>query len=128
MTLLLDTHTFLWFWWDDPRLSNVARGVIRDPSNRKLISTASCWEIAIKVKIGKLDAAEVLKDFEAKATRAKLTMLGTTVPQVIRSGSLPLHHRDPFDRLLIAQAFELRIPILSSDRIMDLYGVQRIWD
>jgi PIN domain nuclease of toxin-antitoxin system len=128
MTYLLDTHTFLWLVNSPEILPNRVINIIQDRLATVLVSLIVPWEIAIKVKIGKLDAAEVLKDFEAKATRAKLTMLGTTVPQVIRSGSLPLHHRDPFDRLLIAQAFELRIPILSSDRIMDLYGVQRIWD
>jgi PIN domain nuclease of toxin-antitoxin system len=86
------------------------------------------WEIAIKVAVGKLDAAEILDDFERVATLAGYSVLETTVRQVIHSGRLPLHHKDPFDRLLIGQALDLRIPLLSADTVFDLYGVKRVWD
>jgi PIN domain nuclease of toxin-antitoxin system len=83
--------------------------------------------MAIKVTSGKLKVADILDNFESVATRGRFTLLETTVQQAIRSGRLPLHHRDPFDRLLAAQALELRIPIVSQDKIFDRYGVQRIW-
>jgi PIN domain nuclease of toxin-antitoxin system len=83
--------------------------------------------MAIKTAIGKLNAADILDDFEAVASRGRFTILETMVRQVIRGGRLPLHHRDPFDRLLAAQALDSGIPIVSRDRIFDRYGVQRIW-
>jgi PIN domain nuclease of toxin-antitoxin system len=127
MTYLFDTHTFLWLVNSPEVLPDPVLRVIQNHAATILISIVVPWEIAIKSKIGKLDGAEILKDFESKITKSQLTMLQTSVPQVIRSGNLPLHHRDPFDRLLIAQALDLSIPIVSNDRVFDLYGVQRIW-
>jgi PIN domain nuclease of toxin-antitoxin system len=128
MTYLLDTHTFLWQIKSPEVIPDFARAVLRDRSATILISLVTPWEIAIKIATGKLDAADLLTDFESRVTRAHFTLLQTTVSQVVKSGALPLHHRDPFDRLLIAQALDLRIPIVGSDRIFDRYGVQRIWD
>ena len=128
MKYLLDTHTFLWLINTPEKLPDRVLRIAKDRSVEVLISLVTPWEIAIKAKTGKLDAADILIDFEIKVTKAKFNMLETTIRQVIRGGSLPLHHRDPFDRLLIAQASELRIPIISNDAILDLYGVQRIWD
>ena len=128
MNYLLDTHTFLWLVNSPEVLPDRVLKIIQDRAATVLVSLVVPWEIAIKAKTGKLEAGDILRDFEAKATKAKLSMLTTTVAQVIRGGSLPLHHRDPFDRLLIAQSFDLRIPILSSDWVFDLYGVSRIWD
>ena len=128
MTYLLDTHTFLWLLNTPEVLPEKVLKIIRDHASRVLISLVTPWEIAIKAKTGKLDAADLLVDFETKITKAKLEMLQTTVRHAVRGGSLPLHHRDPFDRLLIAQAIELQISILSNDRLFDLYGVSRIWD
>jgi PIN domain nuclease of toxin-antitoxin system len=128
MTYLLDTHTFLWQLKSPEVLPDRVSMILGDRSTTVMVSLVTPWEIAIKAKTGKLDAADILDRFEAKVLKAKFNMLETTVQHVIRGGSLPLHHRDPFDRLLIAQAFELRIPILSNDTVLDLYGVQRIWD
>jgi PIN domain nuclease of toxin-antitoxin system len=128
MNYLLDTHTFLWLVNSPEILPGRVLSILQDRSVTVLVSVIVPWEIAIKAKTGKLEAGEILKDFEAKAAKTKLTMLATTVAQVIRGGSLPLHHRDPFDRLLIAQSFDLQVPILSNDWALDLYGVQRIWD
>jgi PIN domain nuclease of toxin-antitoxin system len=97
MKLLLDTHTILWFWWDDPRLGAKAREAIENAGNQKLVSIAAPWEVAIKVSLKKLD-------------------LGG-----------PFHHRDPFDRLLIAQGLAEDMPIVSRETVFDLYGVHRIW-
>lgn len=128
MKYLLDTHTFLWLLNSPEVLPDRVLSIVKDRSATIFVSLVVPWEIAIKVKTGKLDALGVLDDFEAKVTKAKFDMLEMTVKHVIRGGSLPLHHRDPFDRLLIAQAFELRIPILSNDVLLDNYGVSRIWD
>ena len=128
MTYLLDTHTFIWLVSDPEVLPDPVLEAIRNPAATILVSIVVPWEIAIKTKIGKLNGEEVLKDFESKCSKSKLSLLQTSVQQVIRAGSLPLHHRDPFDRLLIAQAFELGVPILSNDVVLDSYGVSRTWD
>jgi PIN domain nuclease of toxin-antitoxin system len=83
--------------------------------------------LAIKTNSGKLDVRELLQEFERSISSSGYELLDTEVPQVIRAGTLPLHHRDPFDRLMAAQALELRLPIVSRDRVFDLYGVTRIW-
>ena len=124
---LLDTHAFLWHIRTPEVLPEKVSSILSDPQVDILVSIATPWEIAIKAKTGKLDASDILIGFEARVTAAKFEMLETTVNQVARGGGLPLHHRDPFDRLLVAQAFELRIPILSNDDVLDFYGVPRIW-
>jgi len=128
MRFLFDTHTYLWFRSAPQRLPVRAFDVLTDSSREGLISIVVPWEIAIKTKTGKLDGAAVLLGFEARETAAGFVFLPPTIAQVVMSGLLPSHHRDPFDRLLIAQALDLRIPIVSIDRTFDLYGVQRIWD
>ena len=127
MTYLLDTHTFLWQLNTPEVLPVRVLSILRDRSATLLVSLVIPWEIAIKVTTGKLEAADLLDNFEIRVTKAKFSMLETSVRQVIQGGRLPLHHRDPFDRLLAAQALDLKIPILSNDRIFDLYGVTRIW-
>jgi len=127
MTYLLDTHTFLWLVSSPGLLPSRVLGIIMDRSASILVSIVTPWEIAIKHATGKLQASQILDNFEAKVTHSKLEMIATSVPQVIRAGGLPLHHRDPFDRLLVAQALDLQIPILSADRMFDRYSVQRIW-
>jgi PIN domain nuclease of toxin-antitoxin system len=127
MTYLLDTHTFLWILNTPEALPAQVQSIVNDRSATLLISIATPWEMAIKVACGKLDAADILDDFEGALTRGRFTALDTTVRQAIRGGRLPLHHRDPFDRLLAAQALDLRIPLVSRDRVFDLYGVKRIW-
>jgi PIN domain nuclease of toxin-antitoxin system len=128
MTYLLDTHTFLWILNTPEILPAKIQSIYQDHSVALLISIVTPWEMAIKAASGKLDAAGILDDFDAVVTRGRFTVIDTSVRQAIRSGRLPFHHRDPFDRLLAAQALELRIPIVSRDRIFDLYGVQRIWN
>jgi|ERR1039458_2481459 PIN domain nuclease of toxin-antitoxin system len=127
MTYLLDTHTFLWILNTPEVLPAPVQSIVKDRSVTLLISIVTPWEMAIKVASGKLDAADILDDFEGAVTRGRFTVLETTVRQVIRGGRLPFHHRDPFDRLLAAQALDLRIPLVSRDRVFDLYGVKRIW-
>lgn len=128
MTLLLDTHSFLWFWWDDPQLSETAKQVICDATNRKLVSTVSCWEIAIKVSLKKLDLGTPYQGFiHQHMVRNNFELLQITDEHLAVLVDLPFHHKDPFDRLLIAQALYEQIPIVSVDSQLDAYGVTRIW-
>lgn len=128
MTLLLDTHSFLWFWWDDPQLSEPAKQAICDPTNRKLISTASCWEIAIKVSRKKLDLGVPYRGFiHQHMVRNNFELLQITDEHLAWLVDLPFHHKDPFDRLLVAQALYEQIPIVSVDPQFDAYRVTRIW-
>jgi PIN domain nuclease of toxin-antitoxin system len=128
MTYLLDTHTFLWLLRSPEMLPSAVRAMAVDRSSALTLSAVTPWEMAIKQTTGKLKAAEILDNFERVAALAGISILETTVRQVIRGGRLPLHHKDPFDRLLAAQALELRIPLISRDHVFDLYGVKRIWD
>lgn len=128
MKYLLDTHTYFWYRSAPGRLSPALLDVLTDRSQEILISVATPWELALKTGKGKLDAAQLLVDFEARETAAGFILTEVRTTQAIRSGLLPPHHRDPFDRLLVAQAFDLGVPIISSDPVLDLYGVKRIWD
>jgi PIN domain nuclease of toxin-antitoxin system len=122
--LLADTHTLLW-WLDS--LSRTAFDLLYDPSNIVLISPAIPWEIAIKVNTGKLPPNDLLTDFHSVMRKNRFAVIGIDPLHAIRSGLLPFHHRDPFDRLLVAQSLELNVPLISRDAIFDQYGVQRIW-
>lgn len=128
MIILLDTHTLLWFLRDDPLLSAAAKAVIENPKNRKLVSVASCWEIAIKAGLGKLDLAEPSRTLlEREIPRNNLELLPISLAHATTVETLPPHHKDPFDRLLIAQAIIEAIPVVSVDRNFDLYSVRRLW-
>jgi PIN domain nuclease of toxin-antitoxin system len=124
LRLLLDTHTLLFWLKGSPRLSPVAQAALSDEANRIMVSAATVWEIAIKVKIGKLRAPADLVD---RLIEQQFELLSITCAHGQRAGALPLHHRDPFDRMLIAQAQAEGIPIVSNEGIFDSYGVQRIW-
>jgi PIN domain nuclease of toxin-antitoxin system len=127
MRYLLDTHTLLWWVSTPEALPPSLRDLLDDRCNELLLSVATPWELAIKTNSGKLDATQILRDIESGQLKGDVEILLAQVSQVIRSGMLPLHHRDPFDRLLAAQALDLGIPLLSRDPVFDLYGVQRIW-
>lgn len=128
MTLLLDTHAFLWWCADDPALPRVARTAIADPANDCLVSAASAWEIAIKASIGKLALEGQVRRFVPEQMAANgFAPLPVSVTHAARVAQLPFHHRDPFDRLLAAQALEERVAIVSGDPIFRKYGVRRIW-
>lgn len=128
MRYLLDTHTYLWFRSAPRALPVSVLRLLTDTSHEILISIATPWELAIKTGIGKLNAAGLLVDFESRETAAGFVIAAITTTHAIRSGLLPNHHKDPFDRLLAAQALDLRIPLVSRDQVFDLYGVNRIWD
>ncbi len=128
MRYLLDTHTYYWFRQSPAQLPPRIISLLTDAKTEILVSPVIPWELSIKVSIGKLDAMELLVDFELRETAAGLSLITINTAEVIRSGLLPSHHRDPFDRLLIAQSLTLNAPILSADTIFDRYGVQRIWN
>lgn len=128
MTLLLDTHAFLWFCQDDPALSAAAKKLIEDPENRKLLSIASCWEIAIKAGRGKLKLGEPSASYvPAALARTGFEVLPIAIEHATGVEGLPLHHRDPFDRLLVAQAMAEKLSIVSNDVILDAYPITRLW-
>ena len=128
MRYLLDTHTLLWSFNDAPSLSPRARRLIEAGSNELLVSAASAWEIATKVRLGKLPTGEELvSDFSYYLGQLGCDPLPISHDHAVRAGGLPGEHRDPFDRMLIAQAQMEGLPIISNDRIFDAYHVRRIW-
>jgi PIN domain nuclease of toxin-antitoxin system len=128
MRLLLDTHTFLWFVENSPSLSTNALTYIKDVSNEVYVSIASIWELAIKISVGKLQIAQPLEVFvPSQLSLNKMSALQITLDAAALVATLPLHHRDPFDRLLIAQALTTQMPIVSKDEALDAYGITRLW-
>lgn len=128
MRLLLDTHTFLWWVEDAPDLSRKARQAIINPDNECFLSLVSCWEMAIKLSLGKLKLAGVIERFIPEQLSVNgFRQLEVDFRHVARVATMPFHHRDPFDRLLAAQAKEEKLAIVSADAIFQKYGVKRIW-
>ena len=128
MRLLLDTHAFLWFILDHPRLSKVARNHIAEPDNIVLVSPVTYWEIAIKISLGKYALPEPYSDFmERELESNNFQVLAIEPRHTAVLIDLPFHHRDPFDRLLIAQAQAEDIPLISIDKALDAYPVERVW-
>jgi PIN domain nuclease of toxin-antitoxin system len=125
---LLDTHSFLWFVLNDPKLSTPARTVIQDEVNEICISPASIWEIAIKISLGKYRLNTGFESFWTDAIqRNRMTVLPIAITHAARVTSLPFHHKDPFDRLLVAQALTEQMPLVSVDPRLDAYGITRVW-
>lgn len=128
MRLLLDTHALLWFINGDENLSQRSKILIQESNNEVFISIATLWEITIKTSLGKL---ELSQPFELliprELTNNEFTLLPITIEHLIKLGSLPFYHRDPFDRLLIAQALYEQVPLISKDSEFDDYELERIW-
>jgi PIN domain nuclease of toxin-antitoxin system len=125
---LVDTHTLLWYTLNESQLSNTAQQLIINGNNEILISPASYWEIAIKISIGKLILHRPYQEFiDVCLNQYDFHILSITPQHTETVITLPFHHKDPFDRLLIAQAIVEKIPIVSADTILDKYGIQRIW-
>jgi len=122
--LLVDTHVLLWWLADDPALTDTARASIADPANEPLVSAASVWEIAIKRALGKLSAPDDLPDVIASEGFAWLPVEARHAWEV---RALPFHHRDPFDRLLVAQARADSLPVVTGDPWFAAYGVGVRW-
>ena len=128
MNLLLDTHAWLWFVLGDPQLSNGARNHILDPANVKFVSPASYWEISIKISLGKHALNAPYPQFMRRViTGNGFRFLHISFHHTERVSVLPFHHRDLFDRLLIAQALVEGMSIISNDGNFAPYGVDMIW-
>ena len=128
MRALIDTHALLWWVADSARLSETARSVIADDSNNIFVSAASAWELATKYRLGKLPGGErVASDVVACIASQGFRELGISVADAERAGRLAGPHRDPFDRMLIAQALARDLRIVSVDRAFDDYVVDRVW-
>jgi PIN domain nuclease of toxin-antitoxin system len=128
MNLLLDTHAFLWFMEGSERISQRARAEIEAADGVRALSVASAWEMAIKSSLGKLDLAKPLGELlPPLLADAGIELLPIEIADLARVATLPFHHRDPFDRLLAAQALERGFTIVSVDEAFDAYGVARLW-
>lgn len=128
MIALLDTQILLWALLFPESLSQAAIRVIEDHETRVLVSAASAWEIATKVRLGKLEHAEMLeRNFIDVMGLAGYEVLAISVESALRAGRFTGSHKDPFDRMIAAQAITLDIPVISSDAKLDLFGVRRIW-
>jgi PIN domain nuclease of toxin-antitoxin system len=128
MRVLLDTHVLLWWLLGEQALSASARSAIADEDNETFVSAASAWEISIKYDQGKLStAAGFATDLERAVARHGFSPMPITLHHGDRAGALPLHHKDPFDRMLIAQALAESLTLISNERLFDRYGVARLW-
>lgn len=117
MSYLIDTHILLWWLFDDPKLDSECRDIIRNPNCRILVSSATAWEIATKYRIGKLpEAKQLVAEYLQILHQAKFTELAITTAHALRAGSLPIEHRDPFDRMILAQAELESLPLITYDK------------
>lgn len=127
MRIVLDTHALVW-WFNDPdKLSRRALAILSNPNNTVLVSAAVAWELAIKTNLGRFQTPAFVSELAVHVAEEGFVELPISIEQATRAGFLPLHHRDPFDRLLVAQAQALNVPILSSDAALERYDVRRIW-
>ncbi len=128
MRLLLDTHTLIWAVEQPSKLGSAAHAVLQNPANDLLLSAGSMWEIAIKVGLTKLSLSLPYRDWMTQATmNLGASVLPITLEYADALVRLPNHHRDPFDRLLVAQAQVEGVPLVSADALLDPYGITRIW-
>ena len=126
--LFLDTHTFLWWVFEQPELSAKAEGLIMDRGNEIVVSVVSPWEIVIKARLGRLDVPEDVPAFmREQLDRNGFTVLPVSLDHVLRVHDLPLLHNDPFDRLLVAQALHKAMPLVTRDGRLAAYGAETLW-
>jgi PIN domain nuclease of toxin-antitoxin system len=125
--LLVDTHVLLWSAETPEKLSAAARRELQDASNALFFSAASIWEIAVKISVGKLNLSMSPGRLVESLTNSDFTELSITSSHAAKVASLPLHHRDPFDRLLVAQAEIEQLVLVSKDDGLDAYGIRRLW-
>jgi PIN domain nuclease of toxin-antitoxin system len=125
---IADTHAFIWFITDSTQLSAKSRSLLESPESERLLSAASVWEISIKTSLGKLSFKRPLEQIlPEQIALNQFQVLDISLRHALRVAGLPMFHRDPFDRMLIAQALAENLPILSGDSALDAYGIQRIW-
>ncbi len=128
MKYLIDTHTLLWIVTKNQKLSDKATKLYLNTENLIFFSLASIWEMAIKISLKKLSMEEPLKDFiQTQIKGNDIKILNIEIKHILSLENLPYHHRDPFDRLIISQSMNENIPVLSSDKVYDLYPIKRIW-
>ncbi|ELS01802.1 hypothetical protein Xen7305DRAFT_00015080 [Xenococcus sp. PCC 7305] len=128
MNLLLDTHVFIWWTISPNRLSKKASDLIVDPNNNLFLSLASVWEMQIKTQLGKLHFDLSLAELIKKQQEVNnLYLLPIEITHIYNLSNLPNHHRDPFDRLLMAQGLVEKISVISVDKVFDKYSIDRIW-
>ncbi|MGL6225402.1 MAG: type II toxin-antitoxin system VapC family toxin [Thermoguttaceae bacterium] len=126
MKYLLDTHTLLWYASGDERLPSTARQIIQDVQQEAFVSIVTLWEIAIKLQLGKLNLGRTLDEFIVFTAQNDFRWLGITPSHILEYALLPLHHKDPFDRMLIAQTLSENMLFIGCDSIFDVYSIQRI--
>jgi PIN domain nuclease of toxin-antitoxin system len=128
MRILIDTQSIIWFAENNPQLSKAARAAMEDSENTCYISMASFWEMSIKINLGKLYVNGLtLTEFMDEIEENAFKTLDILRPHILENERLPLHHRDPFDRLIIAQSIVENMPIITSDDAFDAYSITRIW-
>ena len=127
MRLLLDTHTLIWHYEDKPLLSEAVNQALDDPANQIFISTASLWEMAIKTNLGKLNLSRPIHEVVAAYAEAGAEILPISPSHALATASLPLHHRDPFDRMLITQARYEDLTLVSRDSLFASYDLKTMW-
>ena len=128
MNLLLDTHAFIWWLTDQSRLSARSLQALMNNDNTVTLSVASIWEMTIKLKIGKLSVVGDLKDIVQQQVQVnRIQLLAISSVHALKTLDLPLHHRDPFDRMLIAQALSEEMTLITTDASMTAYGVNVLW-
>ncbi|HEV7350768.1 type II toxin-antitoxin system VapC family toxin [Telluribacter sp.] len=127
MKYLIDTQILLWIFGDHSRLSQKALGVIKQADIQLFVSAVSFWEIAIKISLDKLTLPVSLEQFVEDTLANDIEIIGLEISHILKVASLPYHHRDPFDRLIIAQSLVESLPILSSDDKFSLYEIERVW-
>jgi PIN domain nuclease of toxin-antitoxin system len=127
MNILLDTHAFIWFLNGDNLLNETAKGAIENTENKCLISMASIWELAIKFSLGKLQLAGDFSEIGSFLHQNEIDILPITFEHIQQLLALPFHHRDPFDRIIIAQAISEKLSVITKDVLFDDYGIATIW-
>ncbi len=129
MSYLIDTHIFLWWLFDEPKLNTTCRDIIRNPAHRIFVSSVSAWEISTKYRIGKLpEAKQLVEQYSQILHQAKLIELAITSAHAVRAGSLPIAHRDPFDRMIMAQAELESLLVITYDKAFQTGLIQVIPD
>ena len=128
MRVLIDTHVFIWWTSDVKKLSSRVHNLLLDPSTEAILSVVSIWEMQIKMSLGKLQFRTALSELvDDEINRNRIELLPLSLSHIYALSNLPHHHRDPFDRILIAQSMEEDLQILSIDEMFDTYDVKRLW-
>lgn len=127
MKAIIDTHSYIWYINGDNRLSQKALDIIDNKSNDIFISSASIWELSIKIKLGKLKLISEFENIEQDLSDFRISVLYISMSDILQNFKLPFHHRDPFDRIIISQSINKNLPIIGCDEFFDNYNIERIW-